>query len=168
VADGLGPCLATVAQGISEEVSQLVGLFETESQHPPVPRHQPPVAGALSWARSMQGRSSTARRQLEAVPSRVRGSVAVEAFDALDTLDQRIAAFVGEHVGRWTARAAAVRPTALDIPLLEVQGITSGGGANSHAGDGAVDGTAGAAAFEAELPIVVVNFAPGLNELLRE
>ena len=42
-----------------EELKQVRGLFEDGRNGPPISKNKPPIAGAISWARSLMHRIKT-------------------------------------------------------------------------------------------------------------
>jgi dynein heavy chain len=122
----------------SREIDATRELFELRAQAPPATRNQPPVAGAISWARSLFGRVRKTMQKLDG--DLLSEEAGHEVHKNYVSLAKQMLAFEKSWFGGWSCSVDQLAMTHLKQSILRRES----------------DGQA------------VVNFHPDLTRIMRE
>ena len=183
IADELEKLHIALVKEFAVDLRRVQELFLSERAAPPIPWNLPPIAGALTWSRSLRDRiqdpmariNGLSREILAREESREMVKLFAAIMGALDAFD-------AERVAAWGSDMERNSDEKLRLPLLRHKadevgfGAAAGGGGGGGEGGGAAnaeegkeDDAAGAAATPVKAAAMLdVNFDPSLVCLLRE
>eukprot|EP00898_Chlorokybus_atmophyticus_P006649 jgi/Chlat1/6986/Chrsp56S00523 len=134
-----------ILEQLSREIDATRELFEQNISSPLSTRNQPPVAGAISWARSLFGRVRKTMNKIQTMgDALVKEEAGLEVMNKYTALAKSIMIFEKQWFSQWAEAADAMAMNHLKQPILRKE-VASEGASK-----------------------IVANFHPDLTRLIRE
>ena len=147
-----------ILEQFTREIVVAKQTFEAQRHEPPLPKHQPPVAGSIAWSRSLfaRVRKTMVRLQTDAGDAMRREPLAETCVRTYTELAKTAMSFEKDVYTGWFQNADQIALKHLKSGVMRVLE------------EGTSDGESNATAQTSQQPTVTVNFHPELVALLRE